>query len=366
MKNELQNSSIEVKHPGEFIKAMLEQNGMLQKELALRTGVSEKHISNVLNGEKGISASFARKLALVFGNEYSYWTNLQAAYDNHLLSLEVENDIKDEEKAVLKPLKELFNYCVENGFLHNDCSEAEKVLQWRKFLRISELTAAARITYNAAYRAQLKGNSAIDPYVLFAWQQLCERITDRVSNVAETLNTDLLYLRIDDIKKLTFEREPEVFRKELQAIFAECGIAFDVVRHFKGAPVQGFIKKTESGRNILCVTIRNGRADSFWFTLFHELGHILHGDLSMRFVDFPSVKGDVEEKADKFAQDALISPELFSAFVKTCDYRDINEIKNFARSANVPEFIVIGRLQKVELLDWADFARFIPMFKWEN
>ena len=54
-------------HPGETIKEALEDRQMNQEELAIRTGFSPKHISEVVNGKKGISPSFAKALEYVFG-----------------------------------------------------------------------------------------------------------------------------------------------------------------------------------------------------------------------------------------------------------------------------------------------------------
>ena len=51
-----------IKHPGELLLSKIGELGVKQKELAIRTGMSEKHISTVINGTKDISASFARKL----------------------------------------------------------------------------------------------------------------------------------------------------------------------------------------------------------------------------------------------------------------------------------------------------------------
>lgn len=65
--------------------------------------------------------------------------------------------------------------------------------------------------------------------------------------------------------------------KEISVSFAKCGIAFAVVKHFKGAPVQGMIKQTKDERVMLCITLRQVYADIFWFSLFHEIGHLLHG-----------------------------------------------------------------------------------------
>lgn len=89
--------------------------------------------------------------------------------------------------------------------------------------------------------------------------------------------------------------------KGISVSFAKCGIAFAVVKHFKVAPVQGMIKQTKDERVMLCITLRQVYADIFWFSLFHEIGHLLHGDEQKRFIDFESVEDEQEKQADQFA-----------------------------------------------------------------
>ncbi len=66
-------------NPGTVLEKMLIESGMSRKELAQRIAVSEKHICTVINGDKDISAAFARKLGYVF-KDTAYWLNLQAEY----------------------------------------------------------------------------------------------------------------------------------------------------------------------------------------------------------------------------------------------------------------------------------------------
>ena len=70
-------------------------------------GMSPKHISTVINGEKSISVAFARKLAYALGIEAAFWINLQTNYDKELLEYEDLNSISKEELAVTKRLKEV-------------------------------------------------------------------------------------------------------------------------------------------------------------------------------------------------------------------------------------------------------------------
>lgn len=90
-------------------------------------------------------------------------------------------------------------------------------------------------------------------------------------------------------------------RESLQKILLDCGIIFDIVQNFKGAPVQGFIKNENNNKILMCITIRGKRADSFWFTLFHEIGHIIHGDVESVKVDTYVENNEKEVKANEFA-----------------------------------------------------------------
>jgi len=350
-----------MKHPGEELQKKMNISGMSKKELAIRTNVTEKHIWTIVNGDKGISTAFAKKLGYVF-DDAAYWLNLQAQYDAEQSKIQEEYDITQNEIDLLKPLHDIMAYFIECGYMHNNCGDASKVIQLREFLQISDLTLIPQITYNAAYRAQMTTNVKVDPYVLFAWQRLCEVETEKIS-VNNIIDKDLLSKKVIDIKKLMFGNINKGIQ-ELQSIFAECGIAFQVVKNFRGAPVQGFIKETNDNRLILCLTIRGKRADRFWFTLFHEIAHILNGDYKTRFVDFDSVQGKIEKLADQYASDILISPDQYRKFILSRDCTSWDRIKAFAEAVGVEPFIVLGRLQNDEYLDWSDYPEKVVRYEW--
>lgn len=68
-------------HPGETLAEVLKDKKMSQKELAIRTRMTEKYISAVINGQKNISSFFANKLEYALGIEKEFWMNLQANYE---------------------------------------------------------------------------------------------------------------------------------------------------------------------------------------------------------------------------------------------------------------------------------------------
>lgn len=350
-----------VRHPGELLKEKLDKNHMTQKELAIRTGVTEKHVCTIINGDRNISPAYAKKLGYVF-EDSKYWQTCQADYDNEQLRVQEENGIGKEEIGILRVLHEIMQYFIECGYMHNNCGEAEKVIQLRTLLNVSNLTAIPKIRYNAAYRAQVSKNAKVNPYVLFAWQRLCEKKTENIE-VKNSLDVKKLKGNLATIKSLMLgEINAGICR--LQQILADCGIAFQVVKNFRGAPVQGFIKQVDMGKIILCLTIRRQRADTFWFTLFHEIAHVLHGDYETRFVDFNSVKNQMEELADQFAQDILIPFEAYRNFIEKPEFSEWNSIVSFAKRYEIEPFIVLGRLQKDGLLDWSDYSDKVVKYSW--
>jgi len=346
-------------HPGETLAEVLEDRDMTQRELAIRTGMTEKHISTVIHGQKGISAAFAKKLEYALGIEASFWMNLQANYDRELLEFEELNNISEEEITVLKNLKEVIECWSQFEWLDIDANPASMVLDLRKIFGISNLLDTPKMSYSAAYRAQMK-NSNVDPYVLFAWQRMCELLT-RSNDIAEEVDLDKLREKIPEIKATMSMRANQI-QRQLKDIFAECGIAFRVVPNFKGAPVQGFIKRTEDGILILCLTLRQKFADIFWFTLFHEIAHILNGDAKNNFVDFDSVSDKMEDRADLMAGEMLIVPEAYEEFLIEEGYKSSTGIEKFAKTQKIPKFIVLGRLMKEELIPWSANER--PRYVW--
>ena len=97
---------------------------------------------------------------------------------------------------------------------------------------------------------------------------------------------------------------------------------------------------------------RYDRLDSFWFTLCHELAHILYGN-GQTFIDEDVYDTgeepgeDIEEKmADEKAKNWLIDPKEYNQFVQnTAPYFSKTVVLDFARRQKRHPSIVIGRLQ---------------------
>ena len=348
-------------HPGETLKEILEERDMSQKELSLRTGFSGKHISTVLNGEKNISVSFAKKLEYALNIDAEFWMNLQNQYDKELIDFDELHSISEEEVSIFKSLKDIFAYIVEKGFISDIKQKEQSILELRKFFNVSNLDSIPSIVSAGAFRAQTSVN--YDPYVLFAWLKICESLSEKIETeyVPQEEQLEKLLSLCPKIKELSLLPQ-EKFITELQNYFSSCGIAFVIIPAFEGAPVQGFIKTNQDGKTTIGMTFRQKRADIFWFTLFHEIGHFINGDSKQKFIDFESVENTRETKADNFAQKMLLDSSAYSQFVNENNV-SLKRIISFAESQNVAPSIVIGRLQHDKVIGWHEYTDVVQKYE---
>lgn len=68
-------------HPGHVLKEELETRGLSGTALALKLRVPPQRINDVIGGRRALTAETALRLARYFGNDATFWLNLQTAYD---------------------------------------------------------------------------------------------------------------------------------------------------------------------------------------------------------------------------------------------------------------------------------------------
>ncbi|MCR4634507.1 MAG: HigA family addiction module antidote protein [Erysipelotrichaceae bacterium] len=349
-------------HPGETIKDVLEERSISQKELSKRAGVSEPFISDVILGKKDISKTLAIGLEYALNIPSSFWLNLQANYDAQLLICKENESITEEEIYALDSLKDIIAFFVKADLIPKRLTKNEKVISLRKVLHISNLGDLNKLIPEGSFR--IKDDSSIDPITLGAWVCMCKNKTVDGSS-SEAFDPDAIPFLIKELKQSMFLR-PEDLQAELPKLLSRYGIRLSLMPHFRGVPVQGYITKNGSRSYDMFLTNRRKSADIIWFSLFHELGHIVNGDLKRNesYLD-PDQRSDndMEKKADRFASSALLDPEAFRIFLEREDY-SLDAIEEFAEQQNVPSFIVIGRLQKEGILKWEYYHEHKPKYEW--
>ena len=281
--------------PGATIKEQLLDRGMTQKEFSARLDMSQKHVSKLINGEVQLTPDTAYKLELVFGVPASFWSNLEAHYRDQLAKVSAENQMEEDiELSKSFPYREMMKL----GWLPETRRAVERVTYLRQFFEVVRLSLVGDelLPCTACRRKANDSNTA-----LWAWTQKA-RVEARGIEVGP-INIARLEKAMSEIRSMT-TRDPSEFCPELVRLLAECGVALVLLPALPGTGVRG--TSFYDGRKIVCaMTVRGKDADRFWFSLFHELGHIVCGHLSTS----QGTTDEQQREADEFARGWLMSPD---------------------------------------------------------
>lgn len=318
--------------PGATIKEQLNDRGMSQKEFAARMDMSEKHISKLINGDVQLTPDVAVRLEVVLGVPAKFWNNLEAIYREKLIKVDIENSMEaDKVLARLLP----YNEMVKLGWISEANKSNEKVMNLRKYFEVIELSLLEndRITKIACRRLAVTKKS---DFALLAWVQQAKLIARNIKT--SPINIKRLINVIPKIRQMTVLK-PEEFCPQIKLMLSECGIALVFLPHLKESFLQG-ATFMEGNKIVIGLTAIRKDADIFWFSLFHELAHIVLGHIGQ----FEGTTEEDEKNADVWSRDMLITEADFVKFKTENDY-SAESICSFAKQQGIAPGIVVGRLQ---------------------
>ncbi|MEH2358871.1 HigA family addiction module antitoxin [Nostoc sp.] len=82
-------------HPGEILADEINELNMSASELARVLDVPKNRITEIINGQRGITADTALRLAQYFGISAEFWMNLQKNYELRLAEQTVGKKIQE-------------------------------------------------------------------------------------------------------------------------------------------------------------------------------------------------------------------------------------------------------------------------------
>ena len=332
--------NIERLHPGVYLRDELEALGMSSKEFSLRTGISERMLSGIINGECNITFDIAYKLSSFFGNTVNFWTNLQNNYDLYLKQKEEEEALRSDWKL----LKGVKDYLIKCHLIKESKDQEAMIKEARALVGVNRLSLLERKDSFVSLKEQhvkTKGNE----FEQNLWIALA--LNEARKKADAQYDKAKLKSSISTIRSLT-RKDPEYFYPELQTLLSECGVSFVLLPYLSKSNIYGATKWFNKDNVMLAISNRGKSADLFWFTLFHELSHVLmeHKRQTLYYV-----KGIEDQEADKMATDMLISESDWKSFVakKVFNY---DSIIAFADKVDILPCIVLGRLHKEKYLDY--------------
>ena len=174
------------------------------------------------------------------------------------------------------------------------------------------------------------------------------------------LDKDKLKNSLSHIKAV-MRQDSSTHIESIQKILNDCGILYTVKKHVKNAPIKGLTVKTKKDQVMIAMTIRGKYVDIFWFTLFHEIAHVIYDDYLINQDDL-LLNPTIEKRADKFAADTLIDPIMFEEFLNQNDFSEA-AIYQFASKIHVLPTIVIGRLMH-DSNTWTQYSHLRLKYDW--
>jgi len=262
-----------IPHPGETLIEKLAEMGMGPKEFALRTGKPEKTITAILNGGSSITPDMAVQFENVTKIPAHFWMNHQQGYDEYMARGKQQAMIEQSIAwAKSFPLKEM----IKKEWLPQVTTIQEKTMAMLAFFGFSNQSAwedyYLRQQLKVAFRISLTNTN--EPYAISAWLRKGELQATGLQ--AKEYSEKNFKGALPELKTV-MAKHPANFYNQLQGICLEAGVKVVYTPSLPKAPICGSTRWLND-TPLIQLTGRYNRNDSFWFTFFHEAGHILlHG-----------------------------------------------------------------------------------------
>lgn len=330
-----------VTEPGEHLQETLDALGMTQRDLAERTGYTTKHVNWLVSGKARITPDAALRLERVTNVPARFWNNLESQYQQRKARLEA-NAAAQADVGWLKelPLTELR----KRGVLPKQADPADIVHAALSFFGVASVEVWRKSTARFQMAFRKASHVAEKRGYLASWVQIVEREARAVR--CERFQRESFDEVLADIRGLT-RTAPFEFVPKLKGLCADAGVTVVLVPEIPGAGVSGVATWLGPHRPVIGLNLRGKRNDKFWFTFFHEAGHLLNDGQHETFVDIDYSDDPRERAANEFASQFLIPP-IYAERLPSL--RRKQDIVAFAEEIGIHPAIVLGRLQHEKLV----------------
>lgn len=326
-------------HPGEILGETLQARSISQSEFASRCGLSEKHVSQIINGKASITSETALTFERVLAVRASLWMNLDSNHRLHVAREEEQVRLTSYiEWARRFPLQAL----AKRGWIPSRCSKEAKVRALLEFFGVTSPRAWEE-QYDRLVVAYSKSPAFTSSRESVAsWLRIGEL-------GGADMNTDPFDKAkfrqvLDEIRHLT-QLEPAEFEPCMRQLCCEAGVALVFVPELPKTRLSGTTRWISSEKALIIQSLRHRKDDHFWFTFFHEAAHVLlHGKRAVFIDEISMDPSEDEQQADAFAANYLIPEAEYDALIHAKPLSKVR-VRAFADDLGISPGVVVGRLQ---------------------
>lgn len=344
-------------HPGAIIQREIDAAGYSQTAVAARSNISAKHLNQLLRGHVALSAEVAIALERVLDSPGDLWLRMDATWQATHLRATARGKLQswtgwlDHFPAAV---------LIERGIWREGWTAAERVDALLTFFGVVSPEAFETVWLRPQANFRRSQRFDIDPYSTAVWLRLVEASAGTATPTTPAYNETVLRQAVDRFPRLT-ALEPEVSVAQAKQLLLEAGVVLVLEPEIDGTRICGVSRWSGLGHPVIALTGRQKYLDILWFTLLHEIGHILLHPKRSTFLelDVPGTERAVDDKdaqesaADDFAANLLVNPSMRR---RVKELRSVVELRALAAEIGVGASILAGRYGH-ETKDWARFGK---------
>lgn len=339
--------------PGDFLKEEMEVRSWSNEDLAQVLGLSPKTISELLNNKQRITIDTALTLSKAFGQSPQYWLNLD---NNYRLRLK-ENINKSNVEIKSKIYERMpINEMIKKGWIkkYKDVDELKSI--FLTFWQLSDLDYEWLDNLVIPNTRKSESFSDFNNYYLLTWTQMAKLSSEKFN--ASIFNKKELTALADQIPNYSLEQNGvSKFIRDL----TDTGVKFHCLSHLPKTYLDG-ASFLHNNNPVIVYTKRYDRLDNFWFTIAHEIGHVLkhiktESDI---FVDDLKVEDNstIEKEANDFAAQKLLADKILEYFEEFKHYTSEIRVREAAEEIGIHTSIITGILKHYGILMYNRLNKF--------
>ncbi|ACB95176.1 ImmA/IrrE family metallo-endopeptidase [Beijerinckia indica] len=347
--------------PGDSLHAQMVRRGLSAQQVAQNLDGGIATLRGLLDGSKAIDAEHARVLSASLGGTVSFWLKRQSNYQDALeRALERASADVDESEAWLQ-------LQVPGPRPKGRLSGQRRRDELRR--RLTFFNVGTMNAWNARYgricsETLFRTSSAFESKdtAVLMWLRMGELATDLVTT--RPWNVGNLRDRLDAIKALSKVKRPELFLPKLKALCAEAGVAVVAKKAPEGCCASGASRMVGPDKAMILMSFRGLADDKFWFTLLHEIGHLLLHE-AKTFVDNDMEGIDQSEReANAFAAQCIVPFDRYEEFENLGDNR--NSVIRFSVRSGVAPGLIVGQMQHHKMIRPNALNDLKKFWKWSD
>lgn len=348
-----------VSPPGHTIISLLEQNELTLEDFAERIGRTKSIAQNLLDGNHGIDVELARRLSDIFGASENFW---MAREHDYRASIEVPEQVRVENFEDListLPLADMKKF----GWIKNVRSREDKIAESMAFFGVSTIAQWQGRYENAFQGAAYRRSTAYASCEISTTAWLRQGEVETHADEISKWSPEQLRRELDGFRRLTWFKSPSLFLPKLKEGFARAGVKFAIVRAPKGCSASGAVRILADDTPHIQLSFRYLSDDQFWFSLFHEIGHLLlHFDKMPILENTEVIEEECEDEANAFASQIIVPMMYQEEFLGLVASKQL--ILNFSKKIGVSPGLVVGQLQHARIIGYNQMQYLKRRYRW--